>query len=94
MGSEQKNNEVLESTSEFEQEVEEIQRLLAQMYPGKIRLSVNECAEALGLATGTIYNQISRRSSKPFPIKPVRIGGRPGFLITDIAKHLSHLKSE
>ena len=36
--------------------------------------SVEQTAEYFGLSPQTIYNQVSRKSKKKFPIKPIRIG--------------------
>jgi predicted DNA-binding transcriptional regulator AlpA len=42
---------------------------------GKRRLlNVNETAEYLGLSARTIYNGSHKKSKKPFPVRPKRIG--------------------
>ena len=46
--------------------------------------TVTEAAVYLGLAPRTIYNGISRRSEKPFLIKPVRYGRKPLFKKEDL----------
>jgi len=59
---------------------------LKESYPGKARLSVAETASALGIARQTLYNALY---TSTLAIRPVYIGRRPGFLVTDIARHLA-----
>lgn len=43
--------------------------------PGRRLLTPEELAEYLGgISVRTIYNGCSRKSKRPFPIRPVRIG--------------------
>ena len=62
---------------------------LERLYSDNICLSVVECAVCLSLIPVTIYNGISSQSSKPFPSRPVRIGGKLGFLILNIGRFLA-----
>ena len=59
--------------------------------PTKRLLSVEETAEYLGIAPGTIYNRICRKAKKPFPIKPKRMLGRWKFDIRDLDAHIDSL---
>lgn len=49
-------------------------------------LTIKETAEILGLAEGTIRNRIKKTASKPFELKPVRIGRAVRFKKSDIEK--------
>lgn len=51
---------------------------------GKKLLNVKETAEYLNMSAATIYNGISKRAKRPFPIKPVRIHGKVLFAIRDL----------
>ena len=64
----------------------EILATLHASYPGRVRLNVNETATALGIAVQTIYNGLH---ASQFPIPAVYEGRRPGFLVSDIARHLA-----
>jgi predicted DNA-binding transcriptional regulator AlpA len=56
-------------------------------------LSVDETAKYIGLATKTIRNRIGRKATKPFPIKPKRIGSRVLFDIKDLDAYLDKLQT-
>jgi hypothetical protein len=43
-----------------------------------------ETAEILGYKPKTVYNRLSRNSSRPFPLKPIRNHGRLQFLKSDV----------
>jgi excisionase family DNA binding protein len=51
-------------------------------------LNVREAAFFLGIAPGTIYNQVSRNSKKRFPIPFTRVGKLIRFDIDDLEKFL------
>ena len=53
--------------------------------------TVREAAEYTGIAEQTIYNGISRRADKPFPVKPKRFGRKPIFLKEDLDRMLEEL---
>jgi len=59
--------------------------------PGKRLLTVKETATYLGLSPRTIYNMTARRSKKPFPVKPKRIGKLVRFDIEDLEKYIKLL---
>jgi len=63
---------------------------MAEM-PTKRLLSVEEAATYLGLSPRTIYNAVARRSKKPFPIKPKRVGRLVKFDIRDLERYVESL---
>ena len=54
-------------------------------------LSVDEAALYLGLSPRTIYNQVCRKATKPFPIKPKRVGKLVKFDIQDLDRYIDSL---
>ncbi|NIO20941.1 MAG: helix-turn-helix domain-containing protein [Candidatus Aenigmarchaeota archaeon] len=58
---------------------------------GKRLLSVEETANYLGLSPRTIYNAVARKSKKPFPVKPKRIGKLVKFDIRDLERYVESL---
>jgi len=54
-------------------------------------LSVEETATYLGLSPRTIYNAVARKSKKPFPVKPKRIGKLVRFDIRDLEHYVESL---
>jgi len=58
---------------------------------GKRLLSVEETANYLGLSPRTIYNAVARKSKKPFPIRPKRIGKLVKFDILDLERYVESL---
>jgi len=59
--------------------------------PGRRLLSVEETANYLGLSPRTIYNAVARKSKKPFPVKPKRIGKLVKFDIRDLEQYVESL---
>jgi predicted DNA-binding transcriptional regulator AlpA len=57
----------------------------------KLLLSIQETAEALGLAPRYVYNRIAPNAKDPFPIKAKRIGRRVLFDIRDIEAYVASL---
>ena len=58
----------------------EIKALRADLRASRVRLlTVDEAALYLGLAPRTVRNGLGPRAVKPFPVKPVRVGGRVLF---------------
>jgi len=43
-------------------------------FSGKRLLTVEEAAIYLGISPRSLYNGVHRKSKKPFPVKPKRIG--------------------
>ena len=58
---------------------------------GKRLLSVEEVALYLGLSPRTIYNAVARKSKRPFPVKPKRIGKLVKFDIRDLERYVESL---
>lgn len=54
-------------------------------------LSINETAKYLGLSPRTIYNRVCKKSKKPFPIKPKRLGKLVKFDIRDLERYIESL---
>ena len=67
---------------------EEILDFLKERFDQRLLLSVAETGAVLGLKTQTIYNGISKKTKRRFPIEPVRLGG-PKFRIHDLARYLT-----
>jgi len=55
-------------------------------------LNVSETAEFLGISPRTIYNGVCKKTKKPFPIKPLRIGKSLRWDIQDLEKYIFSLK--
>jgi len=51
-------------------------------------LTVEETADFLKIKPGTIYNGIHRKSKKPFPVKPKRVGRLIRFDERDLNRFL------
>jgi len=60
-------------------------------YKGKRLLNIKETAKYLGIAPGTIYNSISRKTKHPFPIKVKRFRGKPLFDIRDLETYVDSM---
>jgi len=58
---------------------------------GRRLLSVEETAVYLGLSPRTIYNAVARKSKRPFPVKPKRIGKLVKFDIRDLERYVESL---
>ena len=54
-------------------------------------LTVREAAQYLGLAPQTLYNSISRKSKKPFPVKAKRVGRSVRFDLKDLDTYIDSL---
>ena len=66
---------------------------MAGREPRKL-LTVEQTAERLGIAAQTIYNGISRRTLKPFPIRAKRWGRKVLFDSTDIESFIESMPYE
>ncbi len=60
-------------------------------FSGKRLLSVEETANYLGLSPRTVYNMVARKSKRPFPVKPKRIGKLVKFDIRDLERYVESL---
>ena len=67
---------------------EEILAFLKERFGQRLLLNVTETGSILGVKPQTIYNGISRKTKRRFPIEPVRLGG-PKFRIHDLARYLA-----
>jgi len=56
-------------------------------------LSVAETARYLGISPRTIYNGIGRKAERPFPVKPVRVGGAIRFDLLDLENFVDARKA-
>jgi excisionase family DNA binding protein len=54
-------------------------------------MSVEEVANVLGISPKTIYNQVGRRSKRPFPVRAKRIGRLVKFDRQDVERYISSL---
>lgn len=64
---------------------------LAKYFGFKRLLSVEELAEYLGLSPRTIYNGLTKKCKKPFPIRAKRIGKLVKFDLRDIERYIDSL---
>jgi predicted DNA-binding transcriptional regulator AlpA len=44
-------------------------------------LNIEEAANYVGISPKTLRNMLCRGAKKPFPVRPVRVGGKPLFKI-------------
>jgi len=62
---------------------------------GLVRLkSIKNAAMYLGLSPRTLYNGTVPSSKKPFPVQPIRIGGKPLFDVRDLDAYIDGLKAQ
>ena len=57
----------------------------------RMLLSIKEAARRLGIAEQTIYNGISRKTDRTFPIKPKRWGKKVLFDSRDVESFIENL---
>lgn len=67
-------NELTQVLKELRQVIREELRA-----PAKRLLTVEEAAAYLGIASKTLRNCLGPKAEKPFPVRPVKIGGRVLF---------------
>jgi predicted DNA-binding transcriptional regulator AlpA len=63
-------------------------------FKGKRLLTVHETARFLGISAQAIYNGVSRKSKKAFPVTPIRIGGRIRFDVQDLETYIESKKEK
>jgi hypothetical protein len=81
--------------------IPDIQMVLAELRqlrkelraPNKRLFPIEDAANYLGIASKTIRNGLGPRAKKPFPIKPVRYGGKVLFKREDLDKFVDELTS-
>jgi hypothetical protein len=79
-----------------------LQQVLAELLELKVELRVNhkallgvdEAASYLGLAPKSIRNCLGPRAPKPFPVRPVRVGGRVLFRRADLDAFVEALEPD
>ena len=54
-------------------------------------LTAEKLANYLQLAKQTIYNKCSKNAKHPLPIKPIRIGKKLRFRLSDVEKYIESL---
>ena len=82
-----KNNELV-----LQVVLDEIRRLRDELRTATKRLlPVEEAATYLGIAPKTLRNCLGPKASKPFPVKPVRYGGKVLFRREDLDKFIDEM---
>jgi predicted DNA-binding transcriptional regulator AlpA len=76
---------VLAEIRQLRAEVKELKASASKLLP------VKPAAAYLGLEPKTIYNGLGPRADKPFPVKPVRIGGKVLFKKADLDRFIDSL---
>ena len=56
-------------------------------------LTIAETAGYLGIARQSLYNRIGRNAKDPFPVRPVRIFGKPLFDMRDLDRYIEEQKT-
>ncbi len=54
-------------------------------------LGIWEVANLLGISPKTIYNRVGRKSKRPFPVKPKRVGRLVKFDRQDVDRYIASL---
>ncbi len=54
-------------------------------------LTAEELANYFGLAVQTVYNKCSKNAKHPLPIKPLRVGRKLRFRLSDVEKYIESL---
>ena len=57
----------------------------------RLLVSIEEAARMLGISPRTIRNQLTRNAVRQFPVRPVRLGGRVLFRVTDLEELVEKL---
>jgi predicted DNA-binding transcriptional regulator AlpA len=78
-----------ESLKAVFQELRKLRQDLAR--PAPRLLTVDQTACYLGLSEKTLRNRLGPRAKKPFPVKPLRIGGKILFQIADLDSFIDRL---
>jgi predicted DNA-binding transcriptional regulator AlpA len=56
-------------------------------------LTVEETSSYLGISPHSIYNAVSPKSAKEFPVKPLRLGRAIRFDVRDLDTYIEGLKN-
>ena len=54
-------------------------------------LTAKELADYLQISKQTIYNKCSKNAKHPLPIKPIRVGRKLRFRLSDVEKYIKSL---
>jgi predicted DNA-binding transcriptional regulator AlpA len=54
-------------------------------------LRVDEAAEYVGMKRGSLYNGTSKKSKKPFPVRPKRLGRKILFDVHELDQYLESI---
>ena len=72
--------------------LEELKALKAELgLHSKALLTVEDTATYLGIKPKSIRNRLGPRAENPFPVKPVKVGGRVLFRRSDLDEYVSSL---
>jgi hypothetical protein len=72
-------------TSDIQMVLSELRQLRKELWASNKRLfPIEEAAKYIGLASKTIRNGLGPKAKKPFPVKPVRYGGKVLFRKEDL----------
>ena len=67
-----------------------IQETNRSLQPKRL-FSIEETGHYLGIAPKTIRNGLGPKAAKPFPVKPVKVGGRVVFRRDDLDRFIESL---
>ena len=79
----------LDNLTQILKELRQLRQDLAR--PAPRLLTVAQAADYLGVSQKTIRNRLGPRAKKPFPVKPLRIGGKILFQIADLDSFIDRL---
>jgi predicted DNA-binding transcriptional regulator AlpA len=83
---------VAKSESDFREILAEIRKLRDELRTATQRLlPVQEAASYLGISPKTIRNGLGPKAFKPFPVKPVRYGGKVLFRREDLDRFIDEM---
>lgn len=54
-------------------------------------LTAQELAEYLQISIQTVYNKCSKNAKHPLPIKPIRVGRKLRFRLSDLEEYIKSL---
>ncbi len=55
-------------------------------------LTIADAAAYLGIARQSLYNRLSKSAKEPFPVRPVRVFGKPLFDVRDLDRFIDQAK--
>jgi hypothetical protein len=69
----------------------ELKKLRRELGTQRRLLPVEEAAAYLGIAPKTLRNGLGPNAKNPFPVKPVKVGGRVLFKLVDLDRFIDGL---